>query len=118
PSSFSHISHDVAEPVMELRDVGDSPRALLFYFVPKLLWFHVTVETNQYRRQKISERASRMQTRQERSGRPFPPETLQQLCRRLRAEKPYETFEILQTLGHFVALVLCPHKRTFPATGR
>ncbi|ETM34013.1 hypothetical protein L914_18805 [Phytophthora nicotianae] len=34
PSSFPHISHDVAEPVMELRDVGDSPLALLFYFVP------------------------------------------------------------------------------------
>lgn len=113
PASYPQLSRDVAAPIPELREIADSPLALFLYFLPKTLWVQITDETNRYRRQHIEARASRMRANQVRSQRPSTPETLAQLRRRLRAEKPYDPSEILHVIGLLVAHALCPHKRRF-----
>eukprot|EP00644_Phytophthora_capsici_P018386 jgi/Phyca11/50923/gw1.91.118.1 len=101
-----------AHPVVELRNLCDSPLDTFFYFAPKSLWVSICEETNRYRNQQILPRAERLRAKQtERRG--APTETLKQIRRRLRMKPAYDTCEILHVLGILVAHMLCPQQRRF-----
>ncbi|KAG6623498.1 uncharacterized protein IUM83_01970 [Phytophthora cinnamomi] len=107
--AYGGMDLEEAHPVAELREVCESPLLTLLYFMPKSLWVAITTETNRYAVQQVDRRAQALHAKQ-REGRC---EMLQQIRRRIKSKKEYETHEILYVVGLLVARMLCPQKRQF-----
>uniref|UniRef100_H3H636 PiggyBac transposable element-derived protein domain-containing protein n=1 Tax=Phytophthora ramorum TaxID=164328 RepID=H3H636_PHYRM len=111
-SDDGQIQDDDQEPdLAELREVCHSPVLTFLYFMPKSLRVAITEQTNRYAVQQVDRRAEEQHAKQ-REGRR---ETVQQIRRRLKSKKGYDTHEILHEVGLLVARMLCPQQRRFAA---
>uniref|UniRef100_H3H4M7 PiggyBac transposable element-derived protein domain-containing protein n=1 Tax=Phytophthora ramorum TaxID=164328 RepID=H3H4M7_PHYRM len=110
-TAYDDMRGEDAHPVAELREVCHSPVLTFLYFMPKSLWVAITEQTNRYAVQQVDRRAEEQHAKQ-REGRR---ETVQQIRRRLKSKKGYDTYEILHEVGLLVARMLCPQQRRFAA---
>uniref|UniRef100_H3H558 PiggyBac transposable element-derived protein domain-containing protein n=1 Tax=Phytophthora ramorum TaxID=164328 RepID=H3H558_PHYRM len=110
-TAYDGMHGEDAHPVAELREVCHSPVLTCLYFMPKSLRVAITEQTNKYAVQQVDRRAEEQHVKQ-REGRC---ETVQQIRRRLKSKKGYDTHEILHVVGLLVTRMLCPQQRRFAA---
>ncbi|KAE8897493.1 hypothetical protein PF003_g18412 [Phytophthora fragariae] len=110
-TAYDGMHGEDAHAVVELREVCHSPVLTFLYFMPKSLWVAITDQTNRYSIQQVDRRAEVQHAKQREGQR----ETVQQIRRRLKSKKRYDTHEILHVVGLLVARMLCPQQRRFAA---
>ncbi|DAZ95001.1 TPA: hypothetical protein N0F65_000633, partial [Lagenidium giganteum] len=89
---------------------SESPLALFSYFLPRKLWKTICAESNRYHDQQVGARAEKIRAKQ-RAMKSQPQESKAEIRARLRAEKPFESYEYVRLMGLLIARMLCPHKQ-------
>ncbi|KAG6619990.1 uncharacterized protein IUM83_05599 [Phytophthora cinnamomi] len=107
--AYGGMDLEEARPAAELREVCESPLLTLLSFMLESLCVAIATETNRYAVQQVDRRAQALHAKR-REGRR---EMLQQIRRRIKSKKEYETHEILHVVGLLVARMLCPQQHRF-----
>ncbi|KAE9157505.1 hypothetical protein PF005_g32804, partial [Phytophthora fragariae] len=99
-------------PTRSAEAYARSPLGLLFYFLPKQLWFRMADETETYHMECIStdaekRRAKQLDAQVKHLNKTVLP--LEVLEAQLKKTKPIQAHEILQVVGLLIARSLCSH---------
>ncbi|ETI42046.1 hypothetical protein F443_12767 [Phytophthora nicotianae P1569] len=102
-------------PTESARAYAESPLAMFYYFMPKLMWTKIAEESNRYRASVVDEAAIQKQRRQQQWQLTHPDSRVQSLSDikdTLSKVKPFQAHEIVHYIALLIARALCAHRRS------
>ncbi|KAG3127424.1 hypothetical protein PI126_g21856 [Phytophthora idaei] len=95
-------------PTASARAYAESPLAMFYYFLPKVMWTNIAEESNQYRESVIDPVATQQQQRRQATHHSCRDQTLADIKAVLRKAKPFQPREVVHYIGLRIARVMPP----------